>query len=199
MGAGPGGARPTRHWDGVARSWPDLFQAQSTQYYRRCEIALVERYLGDAGGKSVLKLDLWNEAVNTRLLQWIEGQGARVFGMDVSGITVGRARRNFAREARIGHFTQGDIRSLPFADGVVRLRLHHGHHRARAGVRARDPRGEPRAQAGRHRGDRRPVQMGPVPAPAARLGPRALRSLSVQSGTRLRRIRAARQRSNATA
>jgi SAM-dependent methyltransferase len=104
------------HWDGVARSWPDLFQAQSTQYYRRCEIALVQRFLGDAGGKRVLKLDLWNEAVNTRLLQWIEGQGARVFGMDVSGITVGRARHNFAREARTGHFTQGDIRSLPFAD-----------------------------------------------------------------------------------
>ncbi len=104
-------------WDGVATSWPDLYGAQSTQYYRRCEIALVQRYLGDARGKTVLKLDLWNEAVNTRLLQWIEGQGARVFGMDLSGVTTGRARKNFAHESRTGHFTQGDIRSLPFAAG----------------------------------------------------------------------------------
>lgn len=115
---GPGQeARDQRErWDVVARSCPDLYQAQSTQYYRRREIALVQRYLGDASGKTVLKLDLWNEAVNTRLLQWIEGQGARVFGIDFSGVTTGRARHNFVREARTGHFTQGDIRSLPFAE-----------------------------------------------------------------------------------
>lgn len=112
---GPEARDQRAQWDGVARSWPDLYQAESTQYYRRCEIALVERYLGDARGKTVLKLDLWNEAVNTRLLQWIEGQGARVFGMDVSEVTTGRARRNFQREERSGHFIQGDIRGLPFA------------------------------------------------------------------------------------
>ncbi len=110
--------RQRERWDFVARSWPDLYQAQSTQYYRRCEIALVQRYLTDPRGKTVLKLDLWNEAVNTRLLQWIEGQGARVYGMDVSAITTGRARRNFHGEARTGHFVQGDIRSLPFAAGA---------------------------------------------------------------------------------
>ena len=117
---GPG--QEARHqrerWDVVARSCPDLYEAQSTQYYRRSEIALVQRYLGDASGKAVLKLDLWNEAVNTRLLQWIEGQGARVFGMDFSGVTTGRARHNFAREARSGQFIQGDIRSLPFAEAA---------------------------------------------------------------------------------
>jgi SAM-dependent methyltransferase len=103
-------------WEAVARSWPDLWAAASTQYYRRCEIALVDRYLGDARGKSVLKLDLWNEAVNTRLLQWIESRGARVFGIDLSGITAGRARRNFLGEARSGYFAQADIRGLPFAE-----------------------------------------------------------------------------------
>lgn len=103
-------------WEMVARSWPDLYAAASTQYYRRCEIALVERYLGAARGKSVLKLDLWNEAVNTRLLQWVESQGARVYGIDLSSVTAGRARDNFASESRSGHFAQADIRSLPFAE-----------------------------------------------------------------------------------
>jgi SAM-dependent methyltransferase len=114
---GPAERAQRERWDVVARSWPDLYQAQSTQYYRRCEIALVRRYLGDAQGKRVLKLDLWNEAVNTRLLQWIEGQGARVYGMDLSAVTAARARHNFRHEARTGHFIQGDIRGLPFAAG----------------------------------------------------------------------------------
>ena len=64
----------------------------------------------------VLKLDLWNEAVNTRLLQWMESEGAEVFGIDLSGITAGRARDNFRREGRTGQFVQADIRGLPFAD-----------------------------------------------------------------------------------
>src|ERR1700687_1565325 len=85
--AGRGAREQRERWDVLARSWPDLFAASSTQYYRRCEIALVTRHLVNPRGKTVLKLDLWNEAVNTRLLQWMEGQGARVFGIDLSGVT----------------------------------------------------------------------------------------------------------------
>jgi SAM-dependent methyltransferase len=119
--AGPEARSERQRWDKVARSCPDPYQAATTQYYRRCEIALVKRHLGDARGKSVLKLDLWNEAVNTHLLQWMEGEGARVFGIDLSAVTTGRARRNFASEARVGHFAQADIRSLPFADASFDL------------------------------------------------------------------------------
>ena len=39
-----------RHWDDLARSMPDLAPAASTAYYRRCEIALIQRFtvfLGD--------------------------------------------------------------------------------------------------------------------------------------------------------
>lgn len=31
-------------WERVGRSWPDLYQARSTQYSRRCEVALVKRH-----------------------------------------------------------------------------------------------------------------------------------------------------------
>jgi SAM-dependent methyltransferase len=114
--AGQEARNQRERWELVADAWPDLYHAGSTQYYRRCEIALVQRHLGSAAGKSVLKLDLWNEAVNTRLLQWMESEGARVFGIDLSNTTASRARRNFIGEARLGHFTQADVRSLPFTD-----------------------------------------------------------------------------------
>lgn len=102
-------------WDEVARSMPDLFPASSTQYYRRCEIALIRRAVGCLRGKRVLKLDLWNEAVNTRILQWIRSQGATAFGLDVSGVTTARARRNSQGPDDELHLVQSDIRHLPFA------------------------------------------------------------------------------------
>ncbi|MGH7785326.1 MAG: class I SAM-dependent methyltransferase [Candidatus Binatia bacterium] len=98
----------------MARRLPDLSAAPSTQYYRRREVALVERHLGPLSGKRILKLDLWNEAVNTRLLQWMQDQGAQVYGIDLSATTTQRARHNFAAEGRPGDLLQADIRALPF-------------------------------------------------------------------------------------
>lgn len=108
--------RQRERWENVAHTLSDLYPAPSTQYYRRCEVALVERYFGPLRGKKILKLDLWNEAVNTRLLQWMEGQGAEVYGIDLSVTTTRRACANFASEERTGRFAQADIRGLPFAD-----------------------------------------------------------------------------------
>ncbi len=106
-----------QRWDAVAANVPDFFQAHSTQYYRRCEIALLRRHFGDLRGKRVLKLDLWNEAINTRILHWIREQGAEAFGIDVSGVVAGRARRNASLAAGELHLAQCDIRELPFLAG----------------------------------------------------------------------------------
>jgi SAM-dependent methyltransferase len=97
---------------------PDLWGAASTQYYRRSEIALLERRIGSLQDLRVLKLDLWNEAVNTRLLQWMEENGASVFGIDLSMTTVRRARRNFIDGGQRAGLIQADIRGLPFATGA---------------------------------------------------------------------------------
>lgn len=93
---------------------PDLFPASSTLYYRRCEIALIRRSVGSLQGKRVLKLDLWNEAVNTRILQWMRSEGAEAFGMDISYVTTSRACRNFQRGEGPLHLVQADIRHIPF-------------------------------------------------------------------------------------
>jgi len=121
-GAPPGGrVREREVWEGVARSLGDFSQARSTLYYRRREIALIRRWLSPLAGKRVLKLDLWNEAYNTRILHWMASQGARVVALDGSGVVAARARAN-ARAAGVRpDLLRADIRDLPFADGSFDL------------------------------------------------------------------------------
>ena len=110
-------ARQLRDWDRIASSVSDFHEAPSTQYYRRCEIALLQRSLGSLRGKRILKLDLWNEAFNTRILDWMREQGAEVVGLDLSRVVAFRARRNARSNGNPPALLRADIRELPFADG----------------------------------------------------------------------------------
>ncbi len=111
-------------WERIAGSVSDFFGAPSTQYYRRCEIALFERSFGSLRNKRLLKLDLWNEAFNTRILHWARDQGAEVYGLDLSQVVAARAQRN-DREAGAGgaalRLVRADIREIPFADASFDL------------------------------------------------------------------------------
>lgn len=107
---------PSHQWDAVAASMPDFRTAPSTHYYRNREIALIERCAGALQGKRVLKLDLWNEAINTRILGWMAAQGARVVGIDISHVVTTRARANATRENFEAALLRADIRDLPFRD-----------------------------------------------------------------------------------
>ena len=114
--------RQRRQWDWVASQVPDFSGAPSTLYYRDCEIALFERTVGSLAGRRVLKLDLWNEAFNTRILPWMRDQGAEVVGLDLSRTVAFRARRNSRAEGTGPlRLTRADIRDLPFADGSFDL------------------------------------------------------------------------------
>lgn len=103
-------------WDALARKMPDLLPAQSTQYYRRREIALIQRHFGPLEGKRVLKLDLWNEALNTRILNWMSSQGAETFGLDFSRAVTSMAHRNSRSQGDPMRLMEADIRRLPFRD-----------------------------------------------------------------------------------
>lgn len=107
--------RQRRDWDRIAASVRDFADAPSTLYYRRCEIALFERAVGDLRGKRVLKLDLWNEAFNTRILDWVRSQGAEVVGLDISRVVACQARRNALEKGDPLPLLRADIRELPFA------------------------------------------------------------------------------------
>lgn len=110
-------ARQRRDWDRIAASVGDLHGAPSTAYYRRCEIALLEHALGGLAGKRVLKLDLWNEAFNTRILHWMADQGAEAHGLDLSRLVAHRAHRNTRRAGHAPRLVRADIRELPYATG----------------------------------------------------------------------------------
>jgi SAM-dependent methyltransferase len=101
-------------WERIAASVSDFYDAPTTQQYRRCEIALLERSFGPLAGRRLLKLDLWNEAHNTRIAHWMADQGAEVFAFDVSRLVTSRARHN--SNGLAARMLCADIREFPFAD-----------------------------------------------------------------------------------
>jgi SAM-dependent methyltransferase len=116
--------RQRQDWERIAGSVSDFFGAPSTQYYRRCEIALFERSFGSLRNKRLLKLDLWNEAFNTRILHWAREQGAEVYGLDLSQVVTARAQRNDREAGADGaalRLVRADIREIPFADASFDL------------------------------------------------------------------------------
>lgn len=103
-----------KSWDAVARTMPDFYPTPSTQYYRRSEIALTQHCFGPLQGKRVLKLDLWDEAVGSRILHWMRSQGAEAFGLDISRVVVARAHQNTEVTENPLYLLESDIRHLPF-------------------------------------------------------------------------------------
>jgi SAM-dependent methyltransferase len=104
-----------RFWEEVGENFPDLGGAASTAYYFENEKRLLSEHIPDLGRCTLLKTDLWDEVKNTRILQWVHGQGAAVFGVDISEPTVRQARAAFADSGLRG--VASDVRRLPFRDG----------------------------------------------------------------------------------
>jgi S-adenosylmethionine decarboxylase len=104
-----------RFWQNVGDTFPSLTGATSTRLYARDERRLITDALPHLAGRSVLKTDLWDEAKNTQILQWVCDRGARVTGIDISMPTVIEARDAFG--TRTLHAVASDVRRTPFADG----------------------------------------------------------------------------------
>jgi SAM-dependent methyltransferase len=109
------GAAYRRFWHEVGEQFPDLGGAASTAYYLENEKRLLTEHVPDLARSAVLKTDLWDEVKNTRILQWVHGQGAAVFGVDISEPTVRQARAAFSDGGL--RATVADVRSLPYRDG----------------------------------------------------------------------------------
>ena len=103
-----------RFWNQVGESFPDLGGAASTAYYLENEKRLLSEHLPGMSGSAVLKTDLWDEVKNTRILQWVHGQGAAVYGVDISEPTVRQATAAFADGGL--RAAVSDVRLLPFRD-----------------------------------------------------------------------------------
>jgi S-adenosylmethionine decarboxylase len=101
-------------WQDVGEEFPNLGGAASTRYYFENEKRLIAGALPSLEGVSLLKTDLWDEAKNTRIMQWAADQGARVYGIDLSEPIVRQARHEFGR--RPLRPVVSDVRRLPFGD-----------------------------------------------------------------------------------
>ena len=111
--------RPTSYldqWLQVGDSFPDLGGAASTDIYRRDEQLLLGEAFPALMNTVLLKTDLWDEARNTRILQWAAQQGAQVHGIDISLPTVIMARREFQRLGLTCRVVVADVRAIPYRD-----------------------------------------------------------------------------------
>ena len=119
-GDGPKVATPAaayrEFWNEVGDTFPDLGGALSTRFYFENEKRLLSESVGDVAGQLVLKTDLWDEVKNSRILQWVERQGAAVVGIDISLSTVRQARTAFGTARLLG--LVADVRRLPFRPGT---------------------------------------------------------------------------------
>ena len=122
-GAGADGEQTARRgyqgfWNRVGAEFPDLGGAASTAQYREGEQRLFRTAFPELAGLRVLKTDLWDEARNTRILQWASEQGARTHGIDISTPTLLAARREFGERRQPFGGVIADVRAIPFRDGA---------------------------------------------------------------------------------
>jgi SAM-dependent methyltransferase len=113
-----GGRAGRRFWDVVGGTFPPFLDAPSTRYYAECERGLFERYLGDLRGKKILKTDLWDEAKNTRILEWAAARlGAEAYGMDISRLILDEALGRFRSSGVALRSAVSDVRAIAFREG----------------------------------------------------------------------------------
>jgi Ca2+/Na+ antiporter len=110
IGTSVGDRSYARFWNDVGASFPSLTDAASTRYYFENEKRLLSEAVPSLSGCTLLKTDLWDEAKNTRIMQWAADQGAQVYGIDLRTdrppAETTRPRRSVRRR---------DVRRLPFA------------------------------------------------------------------------------------
>jgi len=119
------------YWDDIGRSFN---AAKSENLWRnhsdRVNRDLLDAWLGKRRRTSLLKTDLFDEAVTIGLFPYLEDLADEVYGIDISPRCVESAGRRYPGF----HVSQADVRNLPFDDGrfdciVSNSTLDHFDHR----------------------------------------------------------------------
>jgi SAM-dependent methyltransferase len=104
----------TDAWEAMAAVWLDTEQQRLWRRHSdRVNAALVERWLPDV--ESVLKTDLFDEAVSDGLYPALRARAARVVGIDASASIVAAAQERYPELTAL----HADVRALPLADGEL--------------------------------------------------------------------------------
>lgn len=102
------------YWNKRAKELGNFTDAPSTRYYLKSEVALIRKTIWPLRKKKLLKLDLWNEVVNTKILFWAAAMGAKIYGIDISDYLVKKARQDFKKINIPVHLRVSDIRKIKF-------------------------------------------------------------------------------------
>lgn len=104
------------HWDDVAAEWAaDNPEALWRLHSDAVNARLVARWLPEGSPGTLLKTDLFDEAVSRGLWACLEPRAERVIGSDISH---GTAREAATRAPGLGSF-RADVRALPLPEGCV--------------------------------------------------------------------------------
>ncbi len=99
------------YWDGVSRKFSGtLPQFLWRIHSDRVNVSLLADWLGDRQFKDILKTDLFDEAISQGLYPFLREHARTVHGIDVSGESVGGAKKRFPELNAIC----ADVRKLPF-------------------------------------------------------------------------------------
>jgi SAM-dependent methyltransferase len=116
MGQGQGRRRAEpedEYWDQVVVGWePSVAHRLWRAHSDAVNIALLRRWLG-GGNRSVLKTDLFDEAVGAGLYPELAARAGEVVGVDVSAAAVHAASRRYPDLETL----VGSVLALPFPDG----------------------------------------------------------------------------------
>ncbi len=102
------------YWDKRAKEVGPIANAPTTQLYKRSEQRLFKKFFGNIASKKLLKLDLWNEVNNTKILFWAARENAKVYGLDISPYLVNKTRSLFTNKDLDGTFVVSDMRKIKY-------------------------------------------------------------------------------------
>jgi len=104
----------SRYWDTVAKTWQEASPQMLWRAYNDAvNTALFGHWLPDHKVDFLLKTDLFDESLGKGLYPLLELHAKKVIGMDISVLT-----SRSAKSRHPGLVVGGDVRRLPFADGV---------------------------------------------------------------------------------
>lgn len=111
------GKTEREYWNDRGKLYPrSFFGSPTTNFYLEDEKRLFRQHFGGMNGRTLLKLDLWNEAQNTEILFWAAQEGARCYAIDIAESTASKAKiRSRDLGVPVG-IVVGNVASIPFPD-----------------------------------------------------------------------------------
>lgn len=105
------------YWDrALLRFNRPFWESPSTELYATREIQVIETYLTPLAHGGLLKLDLWNEVQNTRIIQRLALRGFRTTAIDISPMIVKKAKSILNPACASTKVLVADAQNLPFRD-----------------------------------------------------------------------------------